>query len=150
MKVKMRKIEFAIAGMLSASLAGAAIAQDASANIAARQNDMRTIQATNMILNDATGVGDMARAKDAAMKINAAYKDVATRFTPGSDKASGKTTRARADIWADPAAFKAKVDHAIDISNKLVTATSGTDVNAARIASGELNALCDDCHGKYR
>ena len=150
MKFTKRTVELVVVGVVAVSLAGAAIAQDAAANIAARQNDMRTIQANMLIVNDKTGKRDLAAAKEPALKLNAAFKDLATRFTPGSDAKAGPRTRAKDDIFANPAAFKAKVDHAIDLTDKVVTATNGTDPIPAQLAIGEVNALCADCHGTFR
>ena len=150
MKISKRKIGLAVAGLVAVSLGGAAIAQDAAANITARPKDMRDVQTNQLAANDGAGKGDMARAKDASIKLNLAFRDAATRFTAGSNSVAGKTTRAKAEIWSDPAGFKAKIDHAIDLTDKLVTAASGTDPIAAQLAVGEVNALCADCHGVYR
>ncbi|MEI7933184.1 MAG: cytochrome c, partial [Alphaproteobacteria bacterium] len=128
MKISKRRIEFTVVGLIAVSLAGVAIAQDAAANITARKNDMRTIQANMLIVNDKAGKRDLPAAKEAAGKLNAAFKDLATRFTPGSGSSAGAgATRAKDDIFANPAAFKAKLDHAIDLTDKVVTATNGTD-----------------------
>lgn len=151
MKISKRTLELAVIGLMGASLAGVAIAQDAAANITARKADMRTIQANMLIVNDKTGKRDLAGAKEAAGKLNAAFKDLATRFPPGSGSSAGAgTTRAKDDIFANPAAFKAKVDHAIDLTDKVVTAVNGTSPEAAQLAIGEVNALCADCHGTFR
>jgi cytochrome c556 len=149
MTISKRKIEFAVAGLLAVGIAGAAIAQDAAASIAARQKDMHDVQTNQLIVNDAAAKGDMARAKDASTKLNMAFRDVATRFTPGSGGAAGKT-RAGPQIWTDATGFKAKIDHAIDLSDKLIVASSGTDPKVAQLAIGEVNALCADCHNTYR
>ncbi|MEI7931892.1 MAG: cytochrome c [Alphaproteobacteria bacterium] len=149
MKVSKRKIEFVVAGLLAMGLAGAAIAQDAASNIAARQKDMQDVQANMQAVNSAAGKGDMAAAKEAALKINAAFKDASTRFTAGSDAAAGKT-RAKAEVWSDATGFKAKIDGAIATSDKLVAATGGTDMAAVQTAAGDVNALCYGCHTPYR
>ncbi len=149
MKISKRKIEFAVAGLLALGLAGAAIAQDAAANIAARQKDMQDVQANMLAVNNAAGKGDLAAAKEAALKINLAFKDASTRFTPGADSTVAKT-RAKAEIWSDAAGFKAKIDGAIATSDKLVAATNGTDVAAIQTAAGDVNALCYGCHTPYR
>ena len=149
MKISKRKFEFAIVGLLAAGIAGAAIAQDAAANIAARQKDMQDVQANMMAVNAAAGKGDLPGAKDAAAKLNAAFKDAATRFTPGSNSDAGRT-RAKDEVWSDAAGFKSKIDGDIATSDKLVTATNGTDVAAIQTAAGDVNALCYGCHTPYR
>ena len=141
-----RAVELAFVGLVGASLAGAslagaAIAQDGAANITARQKAMREIQVNMMAVNDAAGNSDLPRAKEASIKLNAAFRDAATRFTPGSN---------RVEIWSDPAGFKAKVDNAIAMTDRVVAASSGTNAQAAQLAIGEVNALCADCHTVYR
>ena len=150
-----RAVELAFVGLVGASLAGAslagaAIAQDGAANITARQKAMREIQVNMMAVNDAAGNSDLPRAKEASIKLNAAFRDAATRFTPGSNRVEGKTTRAKAEIWSDPAGFKAKVDNAIAMTDRVGAASSGTNAQAAQLAIGEVNALCADCHTVYR
>lgn len=123
MSRKIKLVEVALVTALVAGLGGAAIAQDAAANIAARQAFMKGLQAQM----------GAARGGDAAAKaaVEAGFKAFKGHFPAQPDLTVAKT-RAKAEIWSNRAEFNAKVDEAA----------------AAVAAGGAPN--CAGCHNAFR
>jgi cytochrome c556 len=144
-----RKFEIAIVGLVAAGLAGAAIAQDAAAHLAARQKDMQTVQASMQAISKALGENSLPGVKAEADKMNAAFKDFGTHFPAGTDAAAGKT-RAKAEVWSNADAFKAAVDNAVAKTDALSKAAGSGNLAATEAASGEVNGLCYGCHTPFR
>ncbi len=69
-------------------------------------------------------------------------------FGAGTDK--GAPTKAKADIWKEPAKFKQHQDALMDATPKLVTAANTGDVGALRRAVGTVAKACKDCHDDFR
>src|SRR4051812_18348841 len=97
-----------LAAALLAGTAGMAMAQQAEI-IKARQEKMKAIGADFKIINDSlkTDAPDKAAIAGAAKRIADSGKDVTAWFPAGSGEQAGVKTRAKADIWAKPAEFKA-------------------------------------------
>ena len=101
-------------------------------------------------------VGAMANGRvpfdAAAIASNAAIAESMSKLPWAAfvDGSGAGDTKAKAEIWSDPAGFKAKVDNAIAMTDRVVAASSGTNAQAAQLAIGEVNALCADCHTVYR
>ena len=144
-----RRAEIAVAALLATGLAGAAIAQDAAAHLAARQKDMQTVQASMQASGKAMGANDLPGVKAEADKMHAAFTDFATRFPAGTDSAAGKT-RAKAEVWSNNDAFKAAVANAIAKTDAMSKAAASGNMAATEAASGEVNALCYGCHTPFR
>jgi cytochrome c556 len=69
-------------------------------------------------------------------------------FTPGSDQ--GAPTKAKSEIWKDPAKFK-KLQEALQAETpKLVAAAKSGDAAQLRPAVGAVGKVCNDCHDEFR
>ena len=68
-------------------------------------------------------------------------------FTPGSDQGN---TKAKPEIWKDPAKFKADIDALQAETPKLVAAAKSGDLSQLRRAIGPVAKACDNCHDEFR
>ena len=69
-------------------------------------------------------------------------------FTPGSDQ--GAPTKAKPDIWKDPAKFKKLQETLQAETPNLVAAAKTGDVAQLRPAVGAVGKVCSDCHDEFR
>lgn len=69
-------------------------------------------------------------------------------FVAGSDK--GAPTKAKADIWKEPARFKEHQDALMAATPKLVTAANTGDLAQLRSAVGTVGKVCGECHDDFR
>lgn len=69
-------------------------------------------------------------------------------FVPGSDK--GAPTKARPDIWKDPAKFKEHQQALMTETPKLVAAAKTGNVADLRAAVDTVGRVCKDCHDDFR
>jgi cytochrome c556 len=71
-----------------------------------------------------------------------------TAFVPGSDK--GVSNRSKADIWKDPAKFKAASDRMVGEAAKLSAAAKSGNFDLLKTASGSVAHACKACHDDFR
>ena len=69
-------------------------------------------------------------------------------FPPGSDQ--GAPTKAKAEIWKDPAKFKQRADAAMAEAPKLVAAAKTGELSQLRSAIGPMGNACNNCHDDFR
>ena len=69
-------------------------------------------------------------------------------FGPGTDK--GAPTKAKAEIWSEPAKFKDAGDKAMAETAKLATAAKTGNLDALKAAFGATAGTCKACHDAYR
>ncbi|MEP7061211.1 MAG: cytochrome c [Betaproteobacteria bacterium] len=69
-------------------------------------------------------------------------------FVAGSDK--GAPTKARPEVWKEPAKFKERQQALMAATPKLVTAANTGDVAQLRTAVGSVGGACKDCHDDFR
>jgi cytochrome c556 len=69
-----------------------------------------------------------------------------TAFGPGTD--TGLNTRAKAEIWKEPAKFQAAYDKMLDATSKLPAAAG--DPAMLKTAFGATGATCKACHDDFR
>lgn len=119
--------------------------------IKARQEKMKAQGADLKIINDSlkTDAPD-AKAIAAAAKHIAANKDVAKWFPKGSGEEAGVKTRAKADIWAKPAEFKAAAAKFVTVSAAFAKTAAGKDMAATKAGAKELADACGGCHTPFR
>ena len=89
---------------------------------------------------DAKAAGDNASIVAMMAKLPGAA------FGPGTD--SGGHTKAKADIWKDPAKFQAAYDKLLTESAKLPAASG--DLASLKTAFGATAATCKGCHDDFR
>jgi cytochrome c556 len=71
-----------------------------------------------------------------------------TLFPPGSDK--GDNTKAKPDIWSDPAGFKKAADDLVAAANKLAMLAKADDAAAIPAQVKVVGAACIACHRKFK
>ncbi len=67
-------------------------------------------------------------------------------FGPGTDKGS----EAKADVWKEPAKFKAAAEKMQAEVVKLVAASKGGDVKAIQAQFGTVGGACKACHDDFK
>jgi cytochrome c556 len=132
--------------------AGAAVAQDPAAFEKARIGHFKDIgRAAHVIqLEVAKPSPDTAAVGDAARKIEDLARQIPSWFPPGSGPETGVAMQARAEIWADPAGFRAKAAALGGNAMALQGAAAAND--QAGLKSGFLNLAqaCQGCHSAFR
>ena len=68
-------------------------------------------------------------------------------FGEGTDKGD---TRAKPEIWAEPDRFRAAASKMQDEMVKLNTAAKAGNLDALKVAVGEVGKACKACHDNYR
>jgi cytochrome c556 len=68
-------------------------------------------------------------------------------FGPGTDSGN---TKAKPDIWKEPAKFKELSDKAVDATGKLAAAAKTGNIDAIKAAFGATAGSCKACHDAYR
>jgi len=74
---------------------------------------------------------------------------IADGFIPGSDAANLKT-RARPEVWSNPAGFKSALERFQGEAAKTVEAGKSGNEKAMRAQLGELIRSCSNCHDDFR
>lgn len=147
----MHKAAVLLVGVALVSGATVAIAQQADI-IKARQEKMKGIGAEFKIINDTlkTDAPDVKAIGAAAKKIADSGKDVGMWFPKGTGEEAGVKTRAKADIWAKPADFKAAADKFVAASGKFATVAAAGNLDAIKAGAKELGESCGGCHMPFR
>ena len=151
--------EVTLAAALFAGLAGAVYAQATNDEIIAkRRAEMVTVGRANGGIGAAvrTATPDAATLealKGEAGKIVAAFdvlKDPAL-WPKGSglpEVTAG--TKAKAEIWSDPAGFKAALDNSVTAAAALKAATDAGNAEQIKAAQAAMQGTCGGCHSKFR
>jgi len=91
---------------------------------------------------------DKASIEANAAVIESLARQLTTAFPAGSDSSNSK---AKPDVWEDPAHFKSKMDDFLAAAAKLsATTRSTTDLSTLRTSFGSLTQSCKACHDSYR
>ncbi|MFI4904517.1 MAG: c-type cytochrome, partial [Burkholderiales bacterium] len=69
-------------------------------------------------------------------------------FVPGSDK--GAPTKAKPELWTEPAKFKEHQDALLAQTPKLVAAAKTGDLAQLKPAVGAVGKVCNACHDDFR
>jgi len=133
-------------------MAGAAGAEDSAAFEKARIGHFKDIgRAAHAIQLEVTKpTPDAAAVGEAARKIEELAGQIPAWFPAGSGPEAGVATQARAEIWTDPAGFKARAA-ALGSSAKALESAAATGDQAA-LKSGFMNLAqaCQACHTAFR
>jgi len=93
---------------------------------------------------------DAAMATAAAENISAAATmNRLTIWIEGSGVGAAEGTRAKPDIWSDPAGFETAA-MGLETAAATMVMAAGTDLDALRGAMQGLGAACSTCHKAYR
>lgn len=114
--------------------------------VKARQELMDVIGMNTKVLGEmASGKAafDAAAAKAAKDALIAAAAEIPAKFEP---QATDPATKAKAEIWADFAKFKAEADELSEVVADLDTAS----VDTVKAGMGAVGAVCKDCHTAFR
>lgn len=139
-----------IAGAIALTTAGTALAWDAASQIKDRQAGMKQIGGTMKALNDAIGDNDAAKVKAAAATLNGLAGKVPGWFPAGSGPSSGEKTKAKGEVWSDPAGFKSAAGTFAAQAAKLNAAAQSGNMAAAKAAFDATRGTCKGCHDKYK
>lgn len=71
-------------------------------------------------------------------------------FPAGSGPASGGKTRAKSEVWTQPAKFKAAQDAFGKAADDFQRAVTSKDIAAIRVGAQKLGATCKGCHDSFR
>jgi cytochrome c556 len=144
----------ALAGLLAASVALGAIAQDAMVDPAiAGMSAEEKVEARQAAMRENGGIlrnlGTMsaADAATATQTLIQNFTNLPELFAPDTIVGDSKATPL---IWEDKAAFDAIFAQAREHAVAAKTAADGGDVAGAAAAAGQIGALCGACHTKYR
>ncbi len=88
----------------------------------------------------------------ASMETNAAVIELLSRqlahaFPAGSD---GSPSKAKPEVWQDPAQFKQKMDEFVSAAAKLSAATKSSDMSAIKSSFNAITQSCKACHEGFR
>lgn len=143
----------ATAGLMAVLTAGVATAaQTAAQTIAARQAGYKQMGAAFKTINDELKAGspDTAAIAVAAKKIG----DISTAqygwFPKGSGPEAGVKTRAKPDIWSDPAGFAAAQKALQTQAARLQQLATAKDVDGLKAQARALGGACAGCHKPFR
>jgi cytochrome c556 len=144
----------AVVALAVVALAPVAAAKvDPNVAIPARQMGMKQVGRTFKGINDQlhSGAPDAAAVAAGAHQLADLARKVPSWFPAGSGPETGVKTSAKADIWAQPADFRAK-------AKALASATAALDRAAAKSADptllqplvAQVGGACKACHTTYK
>ncbi|HYE47066.1 MAG TPA: cytochrome c [Caulobacter sp.] len=140
-----------IAGLAVALAAGTAFAWDAASQVKARQAGMKQIGGNMKGLYDTLSDDkNPAKLKEYAGNIQRLSGQLPSWFPAGSGPSSGEKTKAKADIWTDPAGFKAAADAFKAEAVKLNAAAQSGDAAKVQAAFAATRGTCKGCHDKFQ
>ncbi len=90
---------------------------------------------------------DAAAAARSAKFVNELAEMPWDGFGPGTD--TGAPTKARAEIWKDPAKFK-QLQDALRMETAKLAAVAGTNLDALKGAVSATGKACSNCHDDFR
>jgi cytochrome c556 len=92
---------------------------------------------------------NLGTVRDSAKTMAEQSKYVGSQFPKGSGPEAGKTG-AKAEIWANPQDFTAKLSNFQKAAGAFNQAAGGNDVAAIKKSFADLGGTCKACHDKYR
>jgi cytochrome c556 len=137
---------------LALSAAGAALAADMAGAVQARQAHYKAIGAASKGIYDELNkpTPQAAVIQGYARQLDALAPQIPTWFPVGSGPESGVKTRAKAEIWSQPAAFKSAADGFATAAHHFSQTAAGGDIGAIRAEYPALTKTCGTCHSQFR
>lgn len=138
------------------AICGAAYAQrpaaNAAATIQARQGNYKQMGAAlHEILQQLhSGTPDVAQLRSRAALLADRSVRVLTWFPRGTGAEAGVRTRAKPDIWSDPAGFRRAGATFVVAARALNAAAQSGDVARIRAALPGVTHACSNCHDTFR
>lgn len=141
-----------IALVLALAAGGATAATAVEKAIAKRQAGYKDIGKSFKAINDElkTSAPDTALIAKNARTIHGYSLVIHNWFPKGSGPESGIKTRAKSDIWAEPAKFAAAT-RALQTESQTLRTVAGTgDVEAIKLQVKATGMACGGCHKPFR
>jgi cytochrome c556 len=148
--------KFVLAGVAVVAICGAAYAQrpaaNAAATIQARQGNYKQIAAALHEIQEQlhAGTPDVAQIQPRAALIADRSVRVLTWFPRGTGPEAGVRTRAKPDIWSNPAGFRQAGATFVVAARALNAAARSGDVAQIRAAFAGVSHACSGCHDSFR
>lgn len=147
-----------IAACLAVAAVAATLAAPASAQFAKTEDAIKYRQSAMFLMGQHFGrIGAMANGRvpyDAKTAVDNA-EVVATvaklpwaGFGPGTEK--GRETRAKPEIWLEPAKFKEHQDKLLAEAPKLLAAARTNNLDNLKAAFGSTARTCKGCHDDFQ
>jgi cytochrome c556 len=149
----MRGALIGFAGVAVAGVIAIVNAQDIKPDRAIKyRQGILQAQGWNVGIMSAMAKGERPYDKDEFLK-RAVYLDELVYmawegFIPGSDQ--GAPTKAKPEIWKEPAKFKQNQEKLQAETPKLVAAAKTGDMNQIKTALGDVGKACTNCHDDFR
>jgi len=149
-----KKLVLASAAIVA--ICGAAYAQRPAANAAptiqARQGNYKQMAAALKGISDQlrSGSPDLAQIRPRAALLADRSVHVLTWFPRGTGPEAGVRTRAKPDIWANPAGFRHAGATFVVAARALNAAARGGDLAQVRTALRDVTRACSGCHDLFR
>ena len=137
---------------LALGAAGAALAADMAGVIQARQAHYKTIgKASKGIFDELNKPApDAAAIQGYARTLDQLAPQIPAWFPAGSGAEAGVKTRAKAEIWTQPVAFKSAADGFAAAARHFDVTAAGGDIGAIRVEYPTLTKACGTCHTQFR
>ena len=137
---------------LALAAAGAALAADMGAVIKARQDHYKAIGAASKGIYDELNkpAPQASVIEGYARQLDQLAPQIPTWFPAGSGPESGVKTRAKAEIWTQPAAFKTAADGFAAAARHFDLTAADGDLGAIRAEYPDLTKACANCHTQFR
>ena len=141
-----------ILGSVVASVAAAPVLAAAADVIRTRIAELRELGAQFKNVNDELKKDDPSPMilQISARQIRDVAKNQYGWFPAGSGPEAGVKTKAKPEIWAKPADFKAAQDNFAKQANAFFQVASKSDVASMRAQVRQLGAACGGCHRAFR
>jgi len=138
--------------LVAAGFMAAPLLASSADDVRIRVSGLRELGAAFKAVNDGLRTSDPQTIliQQSARQIRNAASQMPGWFPRGSGPESGAKTAAKADIWAQPAKFKAVQDAFIAQAARLQTAANGGDAATMRAETAKLGLTCKNCHDSFR
>jgi cytochrome c556 len=143
----------AIALVLALTAGGAAIAASATETVIAnRQAGYKKMGKAFKAINEELkkDAPNKKLIADNSKIVRAQSTQIPHWFPKGSGPGAGFKTKAKSEIWAEPAKFTAAGVRLQGETAKLQTVAGGGDIAAIRMQVKATGAACKNCHEPYR
>ena len=148
--------KFVFAGVAVAAICGAAYAQRPAANAAttiqARQGNYKQMGAAlhEIQVQLRADTPDVAQIRQRAALLADRSVRVLTWFPRGTGAEAGVRTRAKPDIWSNPAGFRQAGATFVVSARALNAAARSGDLAQIRAAFAGVGRACSGCHDSFR
>jgi cytochrome c556 len=142
----------ALAALIFGAAGAAVAAADMTSVVDARHAHYKAIGAASKGISDELNkpTPDAAAIQGYARTLDQLAPQIPSWFPVGSGPESGLKTRAKAEIWTQPAAFKTATDGFAAAARHFDMTAAGGDIGAIRAEYPVLTKTCANCHSQFR